>query len=464
MDLSKIIRETKLISPESSVLIALSGGPDSVALLHALVALRGPMKLRLAAVHVNHRIRKRAAQHDENFCEQLCEKYRVDLTIVTEDIPALAKRLKKGVEETAREFRYEFFEFLAGEDGFDQIALGHHRDDQVETILFRLLRGSGRTGLLGMAAVRGKVVRPLLGLSKQEILSYLTSHRLAYCDDVTNRSSAYARNFLRLKLLPLIREKINPQIDRALLSTAELLADEELYLERQVSALLPRLVSRTPGGKFQLAKETYARYDNVLRRRLLRRLASAVSPLGQMPDRETIDRLDRFCLGQAKAMSLPGGLQARLVDPGMILYRSGKRPFEQELPTRGSIRLGYPAMICRVHQSSVGPERRQTVDGSAWQVRLDADKVLPPLVVRSIRPGDRFQPLGLRGRKKIGNYLTDKKVPAIFRDEIPVICDQKGIIWLVGHQIDERVKQTSATKRVLSIDVRTQKGYRNPTG
>jgi tRNA(Ile)-lysidine synthase len=461
MDMQTVIRESGLIPPGGSVLIALSGGPDSVALFHVLAALREPMKLRLGAVHVNHRIRKRAAQHDEHFCEQLCETYRVDLTIVTEDIPALAKRLRKGVEETAREFRYEFFEFLAVEDGYDHIALGHHQDDQVETILFRLLRGTGRTGLLGMPFCRGKIVRPLLGVGKADLLDYLKQHRLSFCEDKTNESTRYTRNYLRNKLLPLIRDKINPQIDRALLSTAELLADEELYLERQTAAMIRQVVLTTPGGKFHLAIEAFKRYDNVLRRRMLRRIAGALSPLGQPPDRETIERLDRFCLESKKAMSLPDALEARRLDSGVVLMRRAKRPFEYELPLRGSIETADPALTVKIRILPVRPTKSA---GTNWSVQIDADKVAPPLVMRSIRPGDRLQPLGLRGRKKVGNYLTDKKIPAIFRDEIPVICDQNGIIGLVGHQIDDRVKQTGTTKRVLSIDVRTQKGYRYPTG
>ena len=463
MDMENIVRETKIIAPKASVLVALSGGPDSVALLHVLLKLRESMKLRIGAVHVNHRIRKRAALKDEQFCEQLCERFRVDLTIVTEDIPALAKRLKKGVEETAREFRYEFFEFLAEEDDYDYIALGHHRDDQVETILFRLFRGSGRTGLLGMPGVRGKIVRPFLPLSKAEILAYLRKHRLAFCEDKTNQSSDYSRNYLRNKLLPLIRDKINPQVDRALLSTAELLADEEAFLEAEVEKLYRRLVSRTPGGKFQLAIEAYERYHNVLRRRLLRRVTGLLSSFGQVPDRDTIERLDSFCGQSRKAMSLPDGLEARRLGNSIVLRRRELVRFEADLPVKGTISLTNLAYAVRIKSGPAASVKKQMKSASAFKVRIDADRVVLPLVIRSIRPGDRFQPLGMKGRKKVGNYLTDEKIPAIFRDEIPVICDQKGIVWLVGFQIDDRVKLTGATEKVLSIDVHTAKGYRHPT-
>ena len=460
MELVTTVRETNLIAPGSSVLVALSGGPDSVALLHVLLALRAPMKLRLGAVHVNHRIRKRAAVRDEQFCEELCEQHQVDLTIVTEDIPALAKRRKKGIEETARDFRYEFFNFLASEDGYEHVALGHHRDDQVETILFRLFRGTGRTGLLGMPSERDKIIRPLLAVGKEDILSFLKKRRLPYCDDQTNQSPTYSRNYLRNKLLPLIRTRINPQVDRALLSTAELLADEEQYLEVLTDKLYARSVSQTPGGKFQLALTAYRRYDNILRRRLLRRVIGCLNQSHPAPDRETIERLDTFCQQSRLALSLAEGLEARRLDDIVVLRRRTKSQFETELPISGRTRLANPALLVRTRARPKMARRTEAKASSAYQVRLDAESITPPLVIRSIRPGDRFRPLGMRGRKKVGNYLTDKKVPAIFRDEIPVICDQNGIVWLVGHQIDDRVKQTSATKKVLSIDVHTQKGYR----
>jgi len=245
MTLRSIVRDTievhSLIDPGQSVLVALSGGPDSVALLHLLISLRDDLNLRLGAVHVNHRIRKREAQRDEKFCEALCEKLEIDLTIATEDIPARAKRLKQGIEETGREFRYDFFSFLADEDDYDRIALGHHADDQVETILFRLLRGSGRTGLLGMPVRRDQIVRPLLEVPKTDLLEYLKSHDLDYCLDSSNANLDYRRNYLRQKLLPMIREEINPAVDRALLSLRELLADEEAYFERQAARIGKRL-------------------------------------------------------------------------------------------------------------------------------------------------------------------------------------------------------------------------------
>jgi len=466
MTLRSIVRDTievhSLIDPGQSVLVALSGGPDSVALLHLLISLRDDLNLRLGAVHVNHRIRKREAQRDEKFCEALCEKLEIDLTIATEDIPARAKRLKQGIEETGREFRYDFFSFLADEDDYDRIALGHHADDQVETILFRLLRGSGRTGLLGMPVRRDQIVRPLLEVPKTDLLEYLKSHDLDYCLDSSNANLDYRRNYLRQKLLPMIREEINPAVDRALLSLRERLADEEAYFERQAARSGKRLVSRTPGGKIELARSGWSRYDNALRRRVLRHLLADLAG-GDWPDRESLERLDDFCLKPGKRISLPQGIDATALPDRIVLHRRAKLTFAEPVPVETVSSLRCPALqivVREVPKGRAGPVKSE----DRFRVQLDASRVEPPLVIRSVKPGDRFRPLGLKGVKKVGNFLTDRKLPPVYRDEIPVLCDRKGIIWLVGCEIADRVKRTSRTKRVLSIDVDIKKGFRSPTG
>jgi len=182
----RTITEHKLIDMGDSVLVALSGGPDSVALVHLLYRLRQSnksMKLQLGAVYVNHQIRKRASKKEEQFCQHLCDSLSLPLTIVCGDVPTVAKSDRLGLEEAAREFRYATFEHLADEDGYDRIAVGHHADDQVETILFRLFRGTGPTGLVGMPIRRGKIIRPLLDLTRAEILGYLQQNQLDWCED-----------------------------------------------------------------------------------------------------------------------------------------------------------------------------------------------------------------------------------------------------------------------------------------
>lgn len=453
----EVIARHALINPGDAVLVALSGGPDSVALLHLLTRLRDSLDLTLGAVYVNHQIRRRAAAIEARFCQSLCDTLEVDITIVVEDIPSLAKAEKKGIEETAREFRYGVFDAIAEADDYDRVAVGHQADDQVETILFRFLRGAGRTGLLGIPVKRGRIIRPLLETPREDILAYLKDAGLSWCHDRTNDSPQYARNFIRTKLLPAIRERLNPSVERALLSTAELLADEERLLNKYMLLALRRCASVTTGGKIQLARTAYLRYDKVLRRRLLRRCCQFVSGRTEAPDREVIERLDRFCQEPSAALSLPDGIRALFVPADCIILRRNENAVvHTELPVGESTHLANPAITFRVVEPA---KRTPKVDKRrrSQSILIDRDCVSGPLVVRSIRPGDRFRPLGMRGRKKVGDYLTDRKAPAALRDEVLVVCDAKGIVWLVGYEVDDRVKITAATRKVLRIDARIAK-------
>lgn len=460
MDILATVKKTaadhSLLGVEDSVLIALSGGPDSVALLHVLTRLRRSMKLSLTAVYVNHRIRKKAALAEEKFCQELCDRFDIDLDIVSEDIPALARKQKKGIEEAARDFRYELFDLLAREDGHDRIALGHHADDRAETILFRILRGTGTSGLSGIPVKRGRIIRPLYELSKAQILAYLRTRRLSYCIDQSNEGTDYRRNYLRNRLLPEIRKELNPQVDKALLNLADTSSVEDGFLEQLVDKAVRRCISVTVGGKFELDLTNVDRYDTAIRRRLLRRCLKRLSLSQVTPDKEVIERLEKLITSGGKGLSLPGKVQATTVGDRLVLYRREKHIFQTALESGKKTRIDFPAMefTSRVEDNWRG---RPIKERGSREVTLDWEKIRPPLQVRNLRSGDRFRPLGLGGTKKVGDFLTDRRIPPIYRDEIPVVCDAKGIIWVVGQEIDNRVKIDEETKKVITIGFTVRK-------
>jgi tRNA(Ile)-lysidine synthase len=456
LDITSKTRESNLLDSGDSVLVALSGGPDSVALLHLLTCLRKEMRLTLAAVYVNHQIRPRAAKAEEKFCRELCNRLNITLTVVREDIPALAKKQKKSLEETARDFRYAAFERIANREGHARIALGHHADDQVETVLFRLFRGSGPEGLTGIPIKRGKIIRPLLDCSRKELLAYLKRNRLAYVTDASNLKSEFSRNFIRNKLLPVLREKVNPQIDTAILNLRETLSLEDGFLREVVHRKSKRAVRITPGGKIQLDLAVFCRYDKWIRRRVLRRCLKMLSTGFQAPDKEVIDRLEQLAVSGGKALSLPGRLQATRVLDILVLYREGRLKVASSLGIGEDCRLNCPAVTFRCRLYSVRKWPRH-LKRAARKVGLDFAKVRPPLQVRTVQPGDRFRPLGMHGSKKIGDYLTDRKLHAVYRDEVLVVEDQEGPIWLAGYEIAERVKVDSKTKRVLEVGFTVRK-------
>lgn len=446
------ISENQLLSVGDSVLIGLSGGPDSVALVHLLSRLRKEMRLSLSAVYVNHQIRPRAAKKEERFCRELCDKLGVGLAIEREDIPALAQTKKKSLEEVARDFRYALLESLANRHGHDKIALGHHLDDRVETILFRILRGTGRTGLQGIPIKRGRIVRPLYDITKQEIYFYLKRHRLKFCLDQSNTTSDFTRNYIRNKLLVDIRNNLNPAVDAALLNLSETAGQEEIFLQRVVRKIQKKITRITVGGKIELDLRLFKSYDNWLRRRLLRYCIAEGSGSMPAPDKVVIDRVDHLCMTGGKVVSLPDNMQAVKAGNKLLLYRKERFAYTEALKPGKICRLPYLRLNlrCRLVADFEGAWNREKRPKQVW---LDWEKLSLPLIVRGIKPGDKFTPLGMKGTKKIGDYLTDRKAERVFRDEIPVVCDQQGIVWLVGFEIADRIKIDSSTKRVIRIEV-----------
>ncbi len=453
-NVERTIADSGLLNMNDWVLVALSGGPDSVVLLHLLTQLRWSQKLTLFAVYINHGLRPRAAAREEDFCSRFCDRLDVPLTIVRENIRRRAREERKSVEEAGRDFRYATFERLAKELHCTRIALGHHADDRVETILFHLLRGTGRSGLIGMPVKRGKIIRPLFGLTKSDILDYVKRHRLKYCSDLSNIDAKYTRNFLRNTLLPLVEKRLNPNVRAALLNLSDTLEPEEAYLESLVAKAENRLSKRTPGGKIVLATERYRSYPVWFRRRLLRRCLKAICPNGQPPDRAVTDRLDGLIMDYGRAMSLPGGIQAALIDRCLYLWCPHKPTYEIELPVGKPVDLGWPSLrfgATVARGTKVGGRRKSSV---VW---LDRSRVRGDLKVRNGRPGERFRPLGAPGTKKLAEFLIDRKVPAPLRDETPVVCDRDGIIWVVGIEIAERVKRDTSTRKVLKVAVNQRK-------
>lgn len=424
-----------------------------MALLHLLHSMKNTWNLTLGAVYINHNIRKRAAARETVFCRTVCEEMKIDFHLVSEDIPALAEKQRKALEETARDFRYDTFDRLCLEQGYTKIALGHHIDDRVETILFRIIRGTGTTGLKGIPAKRGRIIRPLYDLTKEEILAYLNQHRLEFCRDRTNDGVEFSRNYIRNKLLPEIRRRLNPSVDRSLLNLGEIAAEDDRFLSAYASGFIAKTVRRTVGGKIELDLAKYNSYDKWLRARMLRYCLAELSGRDQTPQKSVVDRLDKLAGGGGKAISLPNRLHAEVRKDRLVIYRRSKGAYREKLEfgewcSLSRLELRFRADVKKRTGNPLVKKRRTT------KVHLDFTKIMPPLIIRNILPGDKFQPLGLKGTKTVGDYLTDRKVDRLYRDEVPVVCDREGIIWLAGFEIADRVKIDSTTREVLEIEFR----------
>ena len=445
----------ELLTQGDAILVALSGGPDSVALLHILTRLKKTLKLRLGAVYINHQMRPRAATKEEKFCQLLCDDLKVPLIIIHEDVPALSRKLHLGLEETARQVRYATFNHLAVADSYDHVALGHHADDQVETILFRLVRGTGPSGLVGMPIKRGKYIRPLLELTRADVLEYLKKYSLDWCEDASNRSIRFKRNWIRHRLLPELRRHLNPQVDAAILALSETISEEEAYFAADVARLARQVVRVSPGGKIELALKKYSHYAIGVRRRLLRYCLKVTCPDESGPDKEVIQRLDGLALSGSGSLSMPGRIQATVVDGRLFLWRLVQKQVNELFLPGKSLILAWPEVRIAGRVIARKTARSRFPDGR--RVWLDWDKLESPLEVRTVCQGDRFRPLGMKGHKKVSAYISDRKVPRPLRDEILLLCDRLGPVWLVGYEIAERAKVDEKTRRVLTLAVSIRK-------
>lgn len=395
------------------LLVALSGGADSVALL---ALLRAAGECGLAAAHFEHGIRGEASRADADFCRDLCAKWKVEYFEARADVPAEARRRGQGLETTARELRYAFLRETRLRAGADYIALGHHMDDQAETVLMHLLRGAGSGGMRGMQPLAGDLFRPLLGLRKRELVAYLQENGIPWREDATNASGGTPRNLLRLKGLPAL-ETAYPQAVPAIARQAALARDEDDYMLQAAREWLRAHLQRGPYGLLLSADP--AVHPAVFRRAV--RLA-----LDGIPDFAETEALLGLMRAPRGRLALSGGRRAERTASGLyLLPATPLQPPEAALNIPGTTEL---AGICRVvAEPWNGPPLRengpvQTLDRAA----------LAGAVLRTRRKGDRIRPLGLGGEKLLSDYLTDRRVDRPLRDVLPLLARGGQILWAVG--------------------------------
>jgi tRNA(Ile)-lysidine synthase len=425
------IEDQALIAAGDRVLVALSGGPDSVALLHMLHRLSGEMAFEVGTVHIHHGLRGADADADAAFCRQLAEELNLPHEAYIVDVPAKADASGESFELVGRRVRYGIYEELVAEAGYTLVATGHHLDDSVETFFSHLLRGAGPGGLTGIPAVRGVYRRPLLVLTRQEILDYLEGEELAYRVDATNADTAYRRNALRHELLPVV-EGISPAYRQIIGRTTEMLAEEAAYFRELVGDLSENHIEASGDG-YRVDREAFATQAPIVRQYWIRHIHERIS--GHTRD-----------LGHAHIMAIrrlfeesqPGreiaieGVRYRVKQSGLHVGRD-ERPsgLASDRPSLVVENMDKPANLIPDH---------------SLEAYLDADRISGELVLRTRRPGDRFVPLGMSGEKKLKDFFID--------DQIWLLCDSLHILWVVGYRIDDRVKVSPSTKRVLRIEVK----------
>ncbi len=416
------------VAESDGVLVALSGGADSVALLLELNRLqREGLILRLEAAHLHHGIRGVDADDDAAFVRALCDRLCVPLTTDRADVPKLSRENGTSLELAARNARYAFLERVRAERSLDCIALGHHRDDQAETLLLHLLRGSGTDGLAGMRPRSGRFIRPLLGTEKQTILSYLRERGQDFRTDATNFETDATRNRIRLNVIPVL-ETINPAAKKALSEAAEHVAEDAAFLNT-----LAERAAKDCGND----REKLLALPKPIRMRVLR----AMLPYTDFT-RADLDRLDALLSAQTGSRAtLKYGAVAWTDAKTIRIGMPESEPFCAPVPETGSVKLPNGTL-------TVERVARAAIPCKGCDAYIDADRLSGSVIVRNPKAGDRFTPLGMKGSKLLSDYLTDRKVPRYERT-MPVVCDGIGIVFAAGYTVDERMRVTADSNHIL---------------
>jgi len=452
------IAKRGMLQPGDQVVAAVSGGPDSVALLHALVKIAPDFHLGLIVAHLNHGLRGRESDEDERFVRDLSLKFRLPFESAFADIRRIKGERKGSLEDLAREERLRFLSAVAEKRQAQKIALGHHAQDQAETVLIQFLRGAGSDGLKGMLPIRdGLFIRPLLNISKEEIDAFLKENGIAFRSDSSNRSDAYLRNRVRRQLLPELKASYNPNMEENLTRLGEIMRLEDDYLKTVVRGILQSWNVEVGRKETNVAIGKVLSLHEALQRRIFKTLLAGLSPGGKGIAYTHVQAVADLCReGRTSGiLHLPHGIRVKRTYDKIAFYPGGREvqapvePFAYDFSVPGELNLPETGETIRADFVS-----RQAADlrgtGGAC---LDFDRIVPPLIVRSFRSGDRFQPLGMSGSQKLKKFFIDHKITAERRRSMPLVADRQSVIWIPGLRLADRVKITDGTRRILRIEI-----------
>jgi len=438
-----------LLKRGDKVLAACSGGADSVALLSALQELREEFGLRIAVAHFNHRLR-RAAGQDEIFVIRMAQKLGLPVYVGRENVRAYAEKKGLNIEEAGRERRYKFLRETAFRIGAARIATAHTLTDQAETVLMRILRGSGPTGLGGISpCIDGLIIRPLIEVKRREVESYLRVRKIPYREDETNRDLRYQRNRVRLRLIPYLERNFEPKVVRHLGRLAEISREEERVWEKHSQAEAKRAIFREK-GRILLDARRLSALPPALGRRLVRAFLRMVK--GDLRRFSFRDVESVRLLAERKEAALPGKLVFRR-EKGLISVREraqARLSYNYKWDAKQKLSVPEVGLCFAGKVRKKGKTGLPSYDDSRRAV-VDAGKVRFPLLVRSRREGDRYRPLGAPGRKKLKEIMRAKGIPAGERDRHPVFLSGGEIVWVLGLPVADAFKITPSTRMVLII-------------
>ena len=451
------INKYRMLDRGDKVLVAVSGGPDSVCLLSVLHALAKDLELTLHVAHLDHRFRGEESASDARFVAVLARDMGIAATSESRDVPAYCAERGLSAQAGAREVRYAFLQQCAKATNAQRVAVGHTANDQAETLLMRLVRGAGISGLSAIPPVRENIIRPLIGTTRNEVLAYLHEQGIDFRTDPSNEKPLYTRNRIRHEMLPVL-ERFNPRIIETLATEAFLLRDENEAVEATLPATLQKVLS-AKGESVRIRREQFNDLLPALRRRVLRKAIELVAgddavDLSWIRTGEALGFMAEAQSG--RSMEVPGGLfLEREYDDLVIRAREQETVFCVPLAVPGETVVPVSRLVIETVVLDTLPDPGADGGNYLWQAVIDYDKMSLPLYLRNRRPGDRFCPAGMGGRsKKLQDYFVDEKVPKMRRNAAPLLASEQDVVWIMGMRTDGRFLPGPGTRKFLVLTVR----------
>ena len=485
------IKKYRMLTSNTKLVVAVSGGPDSVTLLHLLFKLTPKYNLRLWVAHLNHQLRGREADFEAEWVKKFGFRLGIPVISDTFDVPTLAKEMRLSLEEAARRARYSFLEEVANQLGASRIALAHTASDQVETLLMRLMRGSGLDGLSAIPPVRDKIIRPLIEVFREQIEDYCRKNDLQPCLDSSNRETSFLRNRVRLNLIPYLSREYGDQVEKVLFQTTNLLRQDSEYLKRETERVFKLVLEGETSEELVLNEEKLSYLHPALQRRVIRKAIEKIKEdLRGITFDHIVSILKLYKTKQPKQLDLPHGLVIRHRYGDLLIKKEKEKSlsFVRDLVIPGTTKLtelnlaldtelvsGLPGIsFQKDSQKKLGKEfvssRRlgsrpplasvkkskfnQIPDFPEPEALFDFDKLEPPLYLRKRERGDRFHPLGMKGSKKVKDFFIDLKIPLEQRERIPLLMGKDKVVWIVGYRIDQMFKVDKDTRAILKVKIR----------
>jgi tRNA(Ile)-lysidine synthase len=459
---ARTIRRHSLLARGGRVLVAVSGGPDSVVLVHLLLELQAMGDLTVAGLaHFNHQLRGVDADEDEAFCRAMADTLGLPIDVDRAAVATAARSAGRSIEDVARELRYAFLDRIANARGADAIAVGHSLDDQAETFLLRLIRGAGSRGLASILPRAGRVIRPLIDIARQDLRDYAADRALPFRTDATNDDLSIPRNRVRHELIPYLEREFTPGISRVLAREAAVAREDEDRLQQEAIDFAGSIVLSRTGGKTELDAVGLRSLHPALAARVARHALAAEAPSRFIGFDHVAALLQLAGGSEGDAIDLPG---QRAVRRGALIVLGPPPPRRRDGGEENSFRvsLSIPGEVTLDKQGwMVSAERLDSLAAGgpgparAAQVVVAADPVALPLAIRSRRRGDRFCPLGLGHRKKLQDFLVDRKIPRETRDSLPLVVDGRDrIVWVVGESVAEDFRVTEPSRGVILLKAR----------